>query len=153
MAVRRRHNLCYVSLRVEVPRPVGIGLTAGGRNPCAPVTSCDRSRATLKAIPEGSHLHELLTAPTMVYVGGQPAMFLDRDGTHFRYILNFLRDGDSAVLPVYAPQAVVELAQVRAAAMCCHVLCASLTGSRRVGCLVHARRRLLCTGCRSSWLC
>lgn len=25
--------------------------------------------------------------------------FIDRDGTHFRYILNYLRDGDSVQLP------------------------------------------------------
>jgi hypothetical protein len=26
-------------------------------------------------------------------------IFIDRDGTHFRYILNYLRDGDRAFLP------------------------------------------------------
>ena len=34
--------------------------------------------------------------------------FIDRDGTHFRYILNYLRDG-STYLPVDNPQIIDEL--------------------------------------------
>ena len=34
--------------------------------------------------------------------------FIDRDGTHFRYILNYLRDG-STYLPVDSPQIIDEL--------------------------------------------
>ena len=49
------------------------------------LTLCKDSNSMLAAMFSGRH--ELTPGPDGSY-------FIDRDGTHFRYILNFLRDGE-----------------------------------------------------------
>ncbi|EFA75352.1 hypothetical protein PPL_11429 [Heterostelium album PN500] len=69
------------------------------------------SKSTLTKIP-GSYFDAMLSGQIDIQsVSGKPnnTFFIDRDGTHFRYILNFLRDGDTPIPDSVKPEVSKEM--------------------------------------------